>query len=291
MTAAADRSKFSKFRSHVAHATLQVAAAAYVGVVFVSPPPSWDHFVWRFLMKERRALVDRLDAGLASVGWGSNHPEPAWAVYLVLVGIVFPWTIMLVLRRGRAGDVGLRIPNRLAWRVVAVGFLLSLPSLLWMSRGPTFAAYYRPQLARTGMGVFLGYYLANLASEHFFFHGVLLGWGRRAHRWPAAPAVVEDARGFRRLWQWFGMAQPTEDATGLTVVMRWLGLPSGCVFALFLSATLFGLIHVGKDVREAILSFPGGLALAYVAYRTNCALTPLLLHAATAGTACWLATG
>ena len=51
------------------------------------------------------------------------------------------------------------------------------------------------------------------------------------------------------------------------------------------SATLFGVVHIGKDPREMLLSVPGGLALAYVAYRSNSWLIPYILHLATAGTA------
>jgi membrane protease YdiL (CAAX protease family) len=67
---------------------------------------------------------------------------------------------------------------------------------------------------------------------------------------------------------------------------RWIGLPSGCVPAILTSAMLFSLVHVGKDPRELMLSLPGGLALAYISYRTDSWLTVLVLHLATAGTAC-----
>jgi membrane protease YdiL (CAAX protease family) len=66
---------------------------------------------------------------------------------------------------------------------------------------------------------------------------------------------------------------------------RWIGLPADCVPAILTSTTLFGLVHVGKDPRELLLSLPGGVALAYIAYRTNSWLTVFVLHLATAGTA------
>jgi membrane protease YdiL (CAAX protease family) len=65
-------------------------------------------------------------------------------------------------------------------------------------------------------------------------------------------------------------------------IARWLGLPEGCLWAMTLQALLFGLVHFGKAPAELLMSFPGGLALAYVAYRCNSFLVPMLLHAATA---------
>ena len=70
---------------------------------------------------------------------------------------------------------------------------------------------------------------------------------------------------------------------GENAVAAWLGLMPGCGFAIFASAALFALIHVGKDWREAALSFPGGLAIAYIAYRGDSWLIPFLLHSMTAG--------
>jgi membrane protease YdiL (CAAX protease family) len=82
------------------------------------------------------------------------------------------------------------------------------------------------------------------------------------------------------------MAQPLGEARGFSRITCWLGLPTGCPIAIFASAALFGLIHGTKDFRELLLSIPGGIALAYLAYRTNSWLTPFVLHALTAGTAC-----
>ena len=44
------------------------------------------------------------------------------------------------------------------------------------------------------------------------------------------------------------------------------------------------MVHLGKDWREAVLSLPGGIAVAYVAYRGDSWGIPFLLHALTAGT-------
>ena len=50
------------------------------------------------------------------------------------------------------------------------------------------------------------------------------------------------------------------------------------------------MAHLTKDPRELMLSLPGGIALAFLAYRSNSALVPFLTHAGTAGLAYFLIT-
>jgi hypothetical protein len=155
--------------------------------------------------------------------------------------------------------------------------------------------YYRHELKSFDLGQLAGTYLTVLLAEHFLFHGVLLALLRPGRRWPDAPPVapVEGKRGLRVLRR-IGLAQPPEGRSGLSRIARWLGLADGCLWALTLQSVLFGLVHLGKAPAELLMSFPGGLALAYVAYRCNSFLVPMLLHAATAMTTLgfvWLAPG
>jgi membrane protease YdiL (CAAX protease family) len=85
------------------------------------------------------------------------------------------------------------------------------------------------------------------------------------------------------------LARQRERGVLVRRVTSWIGLQSGCVPAVLASAALFALVHVGKDWRELLLSVPGGIVLAYMAYRTNTWLVPFVLHLATAGTACAMA--
>jgi hypothetical protein len=219
--------------------------------------------------------------------------QPPWRnafyidAYLLLTAGVIPWLTLAVLRRGRPYDLGCRWPNRYGWRVLLVGYVMAVPFLVWMVRGSQFAGRYLAELERYGGLVFSLYYLVNMVAEHFLFHGVFLAAFRVGHRWPGPPP--KDARATaaqKRLLQWLGLAQPVDGTSGFSRVVRWFGLQPGCVPAICASAALFGLIHVGKDFRELLLSIPGGVALAYIAYRTNSWFTPFLLHLATAGTAC-----
>jgi membrane protease YdiL (CAAX protease family) len=123
-------------------------------------------------------------------------------------------------------------------------------------------------------------------TEHFMFHGLFLALLRPGRRWPVVPepAPVEGPAWHRAL-RWSGLAQPAHGNTRLQRSMRWLGVPEGCLGAMVLQAVLFGVGHVGKAPAELILSFPGGLGLAYVAYRCNSFLVPMILHLATGLTA------
>jgi len=207
--------------------------------------------------------------------------------YLLLTAGALPWLAMAILRRGHPSQLGCRFPNRYGWRIVLVSYLIALPFLVWMVRGTRFAGPYLAQLERWGGPVFLAYYLANMLAEHFLFHGAMLAAFRVGRRWPDPPPTADaNGVGFNRVLQWLGMAQPLNGARGFKRVTRWFGLPTGCVLAILASAALFGFIHATKDFRELLLSIPGGIALAYVAYRTNSWLTPFVLHACTAGTAC-----
>ncbi|NOT00996.1 MAG: CPBP family intramembrane metalloprotease [Phycisphaerales bacterium] len=216
-----------------------------------------------------------------------SHTFVRHGVYLFLVSVVIPWTLMAVLRRGRPVEIGFRRPNVIALRVLVCSFAVALPFLWWMVGSAGFASGYKPHLRSAGAVLFLVYYAVNMTGEHFLFHGIMLAAFRRQLRWPE-PAVVEPVGGLglRRAATWLGLAQTGGDARGHRRITRWLGLPTGCVPAVLWSAVLFCAIHAGKDQRELLLSFPGGAVLAYLAYRTNSWLTPYVLHLATAGTAC-----
>jgi hypothetical protein len=227
-----------------------------------------------------------IDVVFELAGAASPRGELRSGIYLLIVAGAVPWLIALLFGRGRPRDIGLRRANLLGWRLALVGYVLSLPFLLWMVRSPDFAPSYLRQLERSGGVAFCLYYTMNMLTEHFLLHGVLLAAFRPGLRWPSpAPLPSEAPTDCRPLLRWLGFAQLTHGATGLQRATRWIGLPDGCVIAVLASAMLFGLVHVPKDTRELLLSVPGGVALAYLAYRTNTWLTPFVLHLATAGTA------
>lgn len=209
-----------------------------------------------------------------------------FGVYLLVTAGFIPWLAAAGLGLRRPAMIGMRIPNRYALRILPVAYLLALPFLVWMVRSPTIGSPYLNQLHRLGATVYLAYYLVNMLTEHFLLHGVVLGVCHRDGRWPMvtdnASALAGRPRGFLA---WLGLAQPTGDARGLERFRRWFGLPHGCTAAILTSGVLFGLVHLSKDPRELLLAFPGGVAQAFLAYRTNSWLTPFALHLTTAATA------
>lgn len=280
--------------SSIAAPALMAFFTVYCLCFYVSPRP-WFGETVRTAVGEVRQPVNAFVRNSVSVFTEStgirlpSHTFVRHGVFLFLVSVILPWSFMAALGRGRPADIGFRRPNVVAWRVLAVGFVLSLPFLWWMVGSNDFASGYKPQLRSAGPVLFLTYYLVNMTGEHFLFHGIMLAAFRRNLRWPA-PAVVVAVRGtgFRRAAMWLGLAQSGGVAGRLRRIGEWWGLPTGCVPAVLWSAVLFGAIHLGKDERELLLSFPGGVGLAYLAYRTNSWLTPYILHLATAATACAL---
>jgi hypothetical protein len=262
------------------------AIAVYVLALFVTPP-RWLDAVWRDYWLYPRWLVRQLVSFIYDVtGLEACSRQARDGGFFVVTALVLPWLVMTLIRRGRPADLGWRRPNRFAWRTVGIAVLVSLPFSLWMVRSPAFAPYYRSQL-QAGAAAFLIYYFVVMFGEHFLFHGVMLAAFRADGRWPVPPPVACSGEGgVRRALRWVGLAQPTGGAVGGRRVTRWLGLRDHCGAAILLSALLFGLMHLGKDPREALLSFPGGVFLAYLAYRCDSWLAPFILHLLTAGAAC-----
>ena len=268
----------------------------YSLVLFVKPLSWLPEQLRGATLDLRRWLIGLIDLVYGSLGihQTGSYPMPwanelRWGLYFFLTAGVIPWAVLAIVRRGRPHDIGFRLPNRVGWRIVAVGFLVALPLQVWMVKSPTFTRYYLPQLERAGTLAFVFYYGVVILVEHFFFHGVLLATCRAGGRWPTPAPVRADAdSAFGRTLQWVGLCQPLDGATGVRRFTRWGGLQDGCIPAILVSAMLFAAVHLGKDPRELVLSLPGGIALGYVSYRTNTWLVPFLLHALTAGTACAL---
>lgn len=263
-----------------------MATGAYCLAFLVKPTTTWPgpiQTAMRTLSGHMLNVVDRVLSGFGT------DPVPFTlriGLYLVMTSCLIPWLIMALLRRGRPRGLGCRRPNRYGWRLLIIAYLISIPFLVWMKGGSRFAEPYLHQLDLFGGVPFCFYYAINMLTEHFFLHGVVLAAFRKGGRWPApVKGNPTTGSGCRRALQWAGLAQPTGGAHGLVGLTRSIGLPDGCLTAILGSAALFGLVHVGKEWRELVLSVPGGMALAYLAYRTNTWLMPFVLHLITAGTA------
>lgn len=262
-----------------------VGCALYTAV-FMARIPLWFVPLQRAVELPSRSLHQAIAKVSVHIIGESGSLELRSGVYLVLVAGVLPWLLAAFAGRGRPYALGFRRPNRLAWRLILIAYLLAIPPIWWMTAAPQFPRYYLHELERAGVVAFLLYYFVNMLTEHFFFHGVILALCRPGGRWPTRPPLIEDARsGMRRWLQWLGFAQPTTGAQGIRRLSVWLGLEESCWIAILTSALLFALVHVGKNSRELLLSLPGAVAQGFLAYRTNSWLTPWLLHLGTAGTA------
>lgn len=245
-------------------------------------PPIWVDPGFRALWRWPQLAVHRF-VGQVYAWLGVDSPSLHFqaAGFYVVSAFLIPLGVVVLLFRARWSDLGWRRPNRLLIRIVACSLVFSIPFLYWMVHSPGFLDFYEPYF-QAGLGKVALYYLVVLFCEHSLMEGTLLGIFRRGHRWPVSATVVCDAKpGARRALQWLGLAQPTRGATGLLRFTRWIGLPDGCVGAMILSGAVFGMVHWGKDAREFLLSFPGGVFLAFLAYRCNSWHAPYLLHAST----------
>ncbi|MFQ5494039.1 MAG: CPBP family intramembrane glutamic endopeptidase [Phycisphaerae bacterium] len=300
------------------HVTLGITLAVAYSAVFLVPvlPPQVQETAFairRLGLSAITALFSCLDGGALI--------DLQRAAYYAVTMVLIPWASLALWKRGRPRDLGLRIPNRFGWRILVAGYVPAVPFLWWMTQSPGFARPYQATFDRGGVGLTLLHYLFVFFAEHFFFHGVLLAICRSDRRWPSVTNVTRvpdsshgvphsshgvphsspQAKGGGRLppvlpptraaprWvrslQWIGLGQPAGGAAGFAKIARRIGLPPGCGAAVVCSGLLFAAVHLTKDPRELLLSLPGGLALAYIAYRTNSLLTPFVLHMATAATA------
>ncbi len=278
-----------RVRAVLVYGATLIASGTYCLLLLGVPPASWRGYLPEAAYSMRLPVYAFIRSAYDAIGvhsWGGW--ELRECTYLLLIGGLIPWLLLALFRRGRPNDLGFRRPNRLAGRLIAVGFLVALPFLIWLALTPALHQFYLSHLRRVGGVAFSLYYLCNMLSEHFVMHGLLLAVFRRSLRWPPPPehVAVDTVLRRARLLQWLGLRRPTGDARGVVWIVRWIGLPSGCMGAMVGSTIMFSLVHVGKDPRELLLSVPGGMALAYLAYRTNSWLTPFVLHLATAGTAC-----
>lgn len=251
--------------------------------IFLVNPPGFVPDALQKMIREAQSLVSgAIGRGLSSLAGVRSPRELATAIYFLLIAGLIP-ALAARLAGRTLYDLGWRWPNKLAVRYFIVALVVSAPFLIWMVKSPTIATPYLKQLHRMGFTAFAGFYLVNMFTEHLLLHGIVLGLARPDGRWPQ-PAPAPAGSGRLGVFGWLGMAMPHERDSG-SRWSAWLGLAPGCLLPMFFSALLFGLVHLGKDSRELVLAFPGGLAQAYIAYRSNSWFTPFLIHLATASAA------
>ncbi len=262
-------------------------------VIFLVNPPQWFPAVLRSGIRETQGMVVRhINDGVGTIYWKPAPKELTSVIYFLFIAGVVPLFVARIAGRGLS-DVGWRSPNKLGLRYFIVAIAIAAPFLVWMVSSPTIARPYLSQLDRLGFLPFAAFYLINMFTEHLLLHGVVLGLARSDGRWPDPGPIPAPAKGIIGVLRWLGLANDAalhlpSESRRLMNACTWLGLAPGCIRPMLFSAFLFGMVHLGKDTRELILAFPGGLAQAYIAYRSNSWFTPLLIHLATASAALFM---
>jgi len=224
-----------------------------------------------------------------------------WLAVSVILGAVVPLVVMAALRR-RPSDVGLGLPNRWGRRMILVGLAIVLP----MSLVFAFERRAKPDPVAAAIDMREGLILIGVSvPEHVLLTGVVValllpgmrlperaedlvkgGALARAGRRPAQPDAGEDrpvtcapgsdkdaggggsarSRVLRRLG--LGLPARPGDSAGRRL-LAWWGLEPDGWWAILGGGLLFGIVHVGARPIEFTTSFPGGLLLCYVTYRSR----------------------
>lgn len=232
------------------------------------PLPDWSHKWVRLLRPGWEAIV------LQNLTRAQRLMVLHRSVDLVL-GLLIPAAVLRACRR-RLTDVGIGAPNVLGWRLITASVLLSIPFGFWLlgtaapiRTWPTFDLMY-------------AFALLAMIPEHFLICGVctaiLLPQRRLPFPVPLADVPTRGAAGGRRLrlFRWFGLAQP--HVAGEYRWLSWLGLTGPQALAILASGLLFGMVHVGKPPLELALSFPGGVAVAYLTVRARSIWPAIVAH-------------
>ena len=202
--------------------------------------------------------------------WKAQTPL-LWLGTHVAIGLVMPMLLLAALRRTPL-DAGLSWPNAVGWRLTVVGILASIPPGLWLVLG------IPGQQPMVSLGISDACALAAMIPEHFLICGayVALMLPRRRLPHPVAVAPVE-GHAIKRVFRCLGLAQPKGRPSD-NGPLAWFGLSGASLFAILASGALFGMVHVGKPPLELALSFPGGVAVAYITLRSHSIWPALLAH-------------
>jgi hypothetical protein len=212
--------------------------------------------------------------------WWNDQPY-MWLLAQLAIGVGIPALVVLLLGLSFTG-IGWRRPNRLGWRWMAVATLAGVPFGLWLFLDAPDTAKHIQVNAHYVAG------LLALLPEHFLICGLLTAVFLPGARFPEAtlPTTSEQptdrANRVARSLRWLGLFQPPTERDQATTtaprLIRWLGIDAPGSLAVVASGSLFALGHVGKAPLELILSFPGGMAVAYITLRSQSVWPALVAH-------------
>ncbi|MBP7935672.1 MAG: CPBP family intramembrane metalloprotease [Phycisphaerae bacterium] len=264
-------------------ARLVVRAAVLLPLLATYLTSFWGNFgqQWPSWIREHCGSVMRqaMDLYVQQVtippGGYISHHRVLWLVVGLVMAALLPLSLAALTGRSPA-TMGLRPPNRWGWRMVVLSAGLTIPfAFLFAQERIAMVAPHQPPA-----GLQLLVMLGVSVPEHIFLTGICLasfcqGWRIPT---PARLAAVEGSRTKKTL-RWLGLAQPTDPGQPLTRrALAWWGLDGPSLLAITCAGLLFGIIHVGAGPTELASSFPGGIALCYLVWRSGSIWPGWLIH-------------
>jgi membrane protease YdiL (CAAX protease family) len=227
-------------------------------------------FVWSFWEVNAFLKPWWLDNVLTS--WNENDRVVAlWLVVWVILGMVVP-SSLLYLSGLKLTDVGIGMPNTLGWRIIILGIVVSIPFGILLLNSRNYDTGQNPLSPESIMN------LLSMIPEHFLVTGVCTALMLPGRRLPG-DVSLEPVEGdfIVKVLRWFGLAQSSANA-GSNRILEWFGLTWVSLFAIVASGAVFRMIHLGKDDLELMLSFPGGVAIAYMTLRCHSIWPSVISH-------------
>ncbi len=239
-----------------------------------------------------QAYVQRVDAGHEQVRSVPGHGrvrsvradlatrQAVWAGTSLVFGGVVPLAAIFAMGR-RPRVVGLRRSNRWGGRVVAIGVLVTVPFAYAFSgerMDPGTVALQAAMPTWVQLAVVIGVSL----PEHLLLTGIAVAGFLPGGRLPVPGPLAEVDGGLgKRILRWLGLAQPAAPGSSPGGrFLAWWGLDEPALTAILGGGLLFGLVHVGARPIEFVTSFPGGVAVCYVTYRSGSIWPAWLIHMA-----------
>jgi membrane protease YdiL (CAAX protease family) len=206
------------------------------------------------------------------------HFAIVWLSVSLIAGAVVPVVVARLAGR-RPSEIGLAVPNRWGWRIAMVAVVVSLPfALAIASEQPPRADPMRTHAVRSRVwDLSLG---LSTVPEHILITGICVASFLPGFRLPVPPPLAPSEGGrLRRVLRWLGLAQPPHPRAGfVSRALTWCGLDGRGLLAIAAAGALFGIVHMGKRPIEFTTSFPGGMAVCYVTYRSRSVLPGWIAH-------------
>ncbi len=227
-------------------------------------------FVWSFWEVNAFLRTWWMDSILTS--WNENDRAVAlWLVVWVVLGMIVP-AVLLYLSGLKLNDVGMRMPNILGGRMIILGIVVSIPFGLLLLKSKNYDTAQNPLNPEYMM------MLLSMIPEHFLVTGVCTALMLPRRRLPNEVSLDPvEGNLIKKGLRWFGLAQGSAN-TGSNRIVDWLGLTWVSLFAIVASGAVFRMIHLGKNDLELMLSFPGGVAIAYMTIRSHSIWPSVIAH-------------